>query len=175
MKSYCIWCNTGWKLLYLMWCQFCLFFWKWDRWAGIGILKWAEKTIEILWAVGWKCDGIIHVGSHVMVHGGRHVIVHGGSNTSSSQVIIHVATIRDVYFRHRKRVRVGLWGPGDILRRFQNVMDQAIHDEILRNVTRCDLWRSIHDVIWDRHRYCFMTVFQWSVTKFYRHGSIDFL
>ena len=112
MKSYCIWCNTGWKLLYLMWCQFCLFFWKWDRWAGIGILKWAEKTIEILWAVGWKCDGIIHVGSHVMVHGGRHVIVHGGSNTSSSQVIIHVAIIRDVYFRHRKWVWVGLWGQG---------------------------------------------------------------
>ena len=159
MKSYCIWCNTGWKLLYLMWCQFCLFFWKWDRWAGIGILKWAEKTIEILWAVGWKCDGIIHVGSHVMVHGGRHVIVHGGSNTSSSQVIIHVATIRDVYFRHRKRIWVGLWGPGDILRRFQNIMDQAIHDKISRNVTRCDLWRSIHDVIWDHHKYCFMTVF----------------
>ena len=72
---------------------------------------------------------------------------------------LHIATIRDVYFHHRKRVWVGLWGPGDILRRFQNVMDQAIHDEILRNVTRCDLWRSIHDVIWDRHRYCFMTGF----------------
>ena len=58
-----------------------------------------------------------------------------------------------------KWVWAGLWGPGYILWRFQNVMDQTICDGILRNVTRCDLWRSIHDVIWDRHRYCFMMVF----------------
>ena len=68
-------------------------------------------------------------------------------------------TVCDVYFRHRKWAWVGLRAPGDILWRFRNVMDQAIYDENLRNVTRCDLWRSIHDAIWDRHRYCFMTVF----------------
>ena len=68
-------------------------------------------------------------------------------------------TVCDVYFRHRKRVWVGLRGPGDIWWRFQNVMNQAICDEILRNVTRCNLWRSIHDAIWDRHIYCYMTIF----------------
>jgi len=65
----------------------------------------------------------------------------------------------DVYFCHKKWVWVGLWRPKDILWRFRNVMDQAIHDENLRNITRCNLWRSIHDAIWDHHRYWFMTVF----------------
>ena len=64
----------------------------------------------------------------------------------------------DIYFHHKNCVWVGLWGPGRILWRFQNVMDQAINDENLRNVTRCDLWRSIHDAFRDRHRYCFMMV-----------------
>ena len=90
----------------------------------------------------------------------------------NSHIILHVTivwrdnwicdenyTVCDVYFRHRKRVWVGLWGPGDIIWRFQNVMDEAIYDEILKKVTRCDLWCSIHDAIWDRHRYYFMTVF----------------
>ena len=104
-----------------------------------------------------------------------HVILHVINVWHGNWICDENYTICDVYFRHEKRVWVGLWGSGDILWRFQNVMDQAIHDEILRNVMRCDLWRSIHDVIWDRHRYCFMTVFQWSVTKFNRHGSPDFL
>ena len=38
------------------------------------------------------------------------------------------ATICDVYFRHWYYAWVGLWGPRDILWRFQNVMDQAICD-----------------------------------------------
>ena len=92
-----------------------------------------------------------HVNSHVILHVIN--VWHGNWIRDENY------TVCDVYFRHRKWVGVGLWGPGDILWQFQNVMDQVICDENLRNVTRCNLWRSIHDAIWDRHRYCFMTVF----------------
>ena len=51
--------------------------------------------------------------------------------------------IYDVHFRHKKWVWVGLWGSGNILWRFRNVMDQAIYDKNLRNIARCDLWRSM--------------------------------
>ena len=64
-----------------------------------------------------------------------------------------------VYFRHKKWAWVGLREPEDILWRFQNVMDQTIHDCFLRNATRCNLWHSIHDESWDCCRYYFMTVF----------------
>jgi hypothetical protein len=86
-----------------------------------------------------------------------------------------VATIYDVYFCHKKWARAGLWRPKDILWWFQNVIDQAICDDFLRNVTRCNLWRSIHDDIWDRYRYYFMTVFFVICDKINRHGSTDFL
>ena len=91
------------------------------------------------------------VNSHVIIHVIN--VWHGNSIRDENYAVC------DVYFRHRKWAWVGLWGPGDIFWRFQNVMDQAIRDENLRNVTRCNLWRSIHDEIWDCHRYCFMTVF----------------
>ena len=104
-----------------------------------------------------------------------HVILHVINVWCGNWICDEIYIICDVYFRHRERAWVGLQGPGDFPWRFQNIMDQAIYDENLRNVTRCDLWLSIHDVIWDRHRYCFMMVFQWSVTKFNRHGSTDFL
>jgi hypothetical protein len=45
----------------------------------------------------------------------------------------------------------------------------------LKDVTRRDLWRSIHDVLKFRHRCRFMTKFWWSVTKIDRHGPQDFL
>jgi hypothetical protein len=108
-----------------------------------------------------------HVSSYVILH--VIIVWHGNWICDKNY------TICDVNFRHRKRAWVGLRGARDFPWRFYNVMDQAIYDKNLKNVTRCDLWRSIHDVIWYRHRYCFMTVFQWSVTKFNRHGSTDFL
>ena len=86
----------------------------------------------------------LHVNSHVILH--VIDVWHGNWIRDENYIVC------DVYFRHRKRAWVGLWGPRDILWRFHNVMNQAIHDENLRNVTRCDLWHSIHDAISDRHR-----------------------
>ena len=88
-----------------------------------------------------------------------HVILHVINVWHGNWICDENYTVCDVYFCHRKWVWVGLWGPEDIIWRFQNVMDEAIYDKILKNITRCDLWCSIHDVIWDRHRYCFMMVF----------------
>ena len=92
-------------------------------------------------------------------HVNSHVILHVINVWYGNWIRDENYTVCDVYFGHRKWVWVGLWGPGDILWQFQNVMDQVIRDENLRNVTRCDLWRSIHDAIWDHHKYCFMTIF----------------
>ena len=132
--------------------------------------------------MGCEVDVTYHITSHVICHVTCHVTttLHiiamsatmslamsiDTSSLLSMSLVCNVAiefvtkiTHCDIYFRHRKQAWVGLRGPGDILWRFRNIMDQAIYDKNLRNVTRCDLWRSIHDVIWDRHRYCFMTVF----------------
>ena len=38
-------------------------------------------------------------------------------------------------------------------------MDWVICDNFAENVTRYNLWRSIHNEFWDRHKYCFMTFF----------------
>ena len=92
-------------------------------------------------------------------HVKSHVILHANDVWHGNWIHDENYTGCDVYFHHRKWACVGLWRPGDILWRFQNVMDQTICDEILRNVTRCNLWCSINDAIWDRYRYCFMTGF----------------
>jgi len=169
----CIWCNTGWKVVVFDVMPVLFNFWKWDPWVGIGILKCAEKTIEIVVLDFFMGCGLEmwwrHHPCRQPCHHPRRQIRYRpcrqphkqpqSCHHVGSHVIIHVAAIYDVYFRHRKWVWVGLWGPRGILWRFRNVMDQTIYDENLRNVTRCDLWHSIHDAIWDRHRYCFMTIF----------------
>ena len=114
-----------------------------------------------------------HVIAHVISHVNIHVIIAihiiakstATSFVMSSMCDMEIESVTKIIlfvtfnFCHRKWAWVGFWGPRDILWRFRNVMDQAIYDENLRNVTRCDLWCSIHDAIWDRHRYNFMTVF----------------
>ena len=129
------------------------------------------------------------VSSHIINHVNLHVIIVIHVITISTATSYSMSSMCDMAIESVTKIilfmtlifvienglGLGFRGPGDIPWRFQNVMDRAIYDENLRNVTRCDLWRSIHDAIWDRHRYCFMTVFQWSVTKSKRHGSTDFL
>ena len=154
-----------------------------ENWAKIDLrmLLWAEKMAQVLkWAVNamssctsaatlaplstsltcqqpcyWPCHHCYP--RHWQVN--SHVILHVINVWHGNWICDKNYTICDIYFRHRKWVWVGLWRLGDILWRFQNVMDEAIYNEILKNVTRCDLWRSIHDAIWDHHRYCFMMVF----------------
>jgi len=175
-------------MLYVMKCSIKLFMW-WDVnflliYLGLG---WNDHVVYMGYVNGAQigscacCHVVVHVSIHVVschhhfpchCHVKLHVIIAihvismsaATSSPMSSMCDMTIEsvtkiTICDVYFRHRKWAWVGLRGPGDILWRFRNVMDQAIYDENLRNVTRCDLWRSIHDVIWDRHRYCFMMVF----------------
>ena len=149
----------------------------------------ADVSSHIICHVDCHVSLTFHVSSHVIVHVNLHVItaIHvitmsaATSSSMSSMCDMAIESVTKIIlfvtliFVIENGLGLGFRGPGDIPWRFQNVMDWAIYDENLRNVMRCDLWRSIHDVIWDRHRYCFMTVFQWTVTKFNRHGSPDFL
>ena len=110
------------------------------------------------------CHVIVHVNLHVIT--AIHVITMSATTSSFMSSMCDMAIesvtkiINFVTFIFIIENGLGLgFGARHILWWFRNVMDRAIHDENLRNVTRCDLWRSIHDAIWDRQRYCFMMVF----------------
>ena len=121
-----------------------------------------------------------HVSNHVIIT--IHVTVKSTATSSFMSPLCDVAIesvtkiilFVTLIFVIENGLGLGFGGPGTFHDGFKT-SDQVIYDENLRNVTRCDLWCSIHDVIWDRHRYCFMTVFKWYVMKFNRHGSTDFL
>ena len=150
------------------------------------------------------CDADVtrHVTCHVDCHVTYHVnamSVAMSLTTSSllsrhrqvnSHIILHVInvwhgnwicnknyTVRDVYFHHRKQTWVGLQGAR---RHSMTVLKCHGSSNPWRKFKKPhEVWSvtlntTIHDAIWDRHRYCFMTVFYWSVTKFNRHGSTDF-
>ena len=112
---------------------------------------WAEKCLvhfsSLVW-IGTSTNELRDVIWCHWPHQQRHVIGHVSVTLSATSVPLssHVIAcvdnvwsgnwIRDVYYRHKNMVWVGLRGPGDILWRFQNVMDYTIYDVFFKKTSR---------------------------------------